>query len=74
MSEPSESGRRVIKVPQQPVVEAESGSDRTIAGDDVPVNPADIGSASRSCLAIIIILVLIVLAICVFLLVQPMRA
>ena len=37
------------------------------------VSPADIGSASRSCLAIIIVLVAIVLILCVFLVVQTVR-
>jgi hypothetical protein len=44
--------------------------------DDLPeglVSPADIGSASRSCLAIIIVLIGIVLLLCVFLLVQTFR-
>jgi hypothetical protein len=37
------------------------------------VSPADIGSASRSCLAIIIVLAAIVLLLCVFLAVQTFR-
>jgi hypothetical protein len=67
MSESNEHERRVIKVPAPTVVD--SGYD----GDDGEgmVSPADIGSASRSCLAIIIILFLIALAICLFLLLQP---
>ena len=44
--------------------------------EDVPeslVSPADIGSASRSCLAIIVVLIGIVLLLCVFLVVQTFR-
>ena len=37
------------------------------------VSTADLGSASRSCLAIITFLVLIVLLLCVFLVVQTFR-
>jgi hypothetical protein len=37
------------------------------------VSPADIGSASRSCLAIIIVLAAILLLLCVFLAVQTFR-
>lgn len=37
------------------------------------VSPADIGSASRSCLAIILVLVAIVLLLCVFLVIQTFR-
>lgn len=46
--------------------------------DDEPVAPplvstGDLGSASRSCLAIIIVLLLIALMLCVFLTVQTFR-
>jgi hypothetical protein len=37
------------------------------------VSPADIGSASRSCLAIIVVLAAIVLLLCVFVAVQTFR-
>ncbi len=37
------------------------------------VSPADIGSASRSCLAIIVILTVIVLVLCVFFVAQTFR-
>ena len=69
MSESHENERRVIKVPAPTVVDPGSGS--LYDDDEGLVSPADIGSASRSCLAIIIVLFLIVLAICVFLLLQP---
>lgn len=39
--------------------------------DEGLVSPADIGSASRSCLAIIIMLLVIAFLICLFLLLQP---
>lgn len=51
-------------------------SDSVQDHDDLPealVSPADIGSASRSCLAIIIVLIGIVLLLCVFVLVQSFR-
>jgi hypothetical protein len=37
------------------------------------VSPADIGSASRSCLAIMIVVVAIILLLCVFFAVQTFR-
>lgn len=37
------------------------------------VSPGDLGSASRSCLAIIVVLLFIALLICVFLAVQTLR-
>ncbi|HWV23597.1 MAG TPA: hypothetical protein VNZ58_05365 [Thermomicrobiales bacterium] len=65
MSDSGDNERRVIRVPDPEVVDA---------GDDEPemlVGPAEIGSASRSCLAIIIMLIIIVLMICIFLILQP---
>lgn len=65
MSDFGDSERHVIRVPDPDVLDV---------GDDegeVLVGPAEIGSASRSCLAIIIMLIIIVLMICVFLLLQP---
>ncbi len=41
--------------------------------DEGLVNPRDLGSASRSCLAIIIVLAVILLLLCVFLTVQTFR-
>ncbi len=41
--------------------------------DEGLVHPRDLGSASRSCLAIIIVLVVILLLLCVFLTVQTFR-
>ncbi len=72
MSDPNGSSKRVIRVPEPTVVDPGSREYRDIDDDDVLVSPADIGSASRSCLAIIIILLLIVLLICLFLLAQPL--
>lgn len=66
MSDPGSDERRVIRVPDPTVMDDEYDD-----GDEVLVSPADIGSASRSCLAIIIILIIIALMICVFLLLQP---
>ena len=71
MSDQNGSSKRVIRVPKPTVIEPGSGEYRDIEDDDVLVSPADIGSASRSCLAIIIILLVIVLLICLFLLAQP---
>jgi hypothetical protein len=73
MSEPNENQKRVIKVPAPTVVNPGSSGFHESDLDDTEglVSPADIGSASRSCLAIIIILLLIALAICLFLLLQP---
>lgn len=65
MSDSGINERRVIRVPEPEIID--SADD----GSDVPVGPADIRSASRSCLAIIIMLMLIVLMICIFLLLQP---
>lgn len=55
--------RRTIRVPDR----ARDGADEI---DEGLVEPADLGSASRSCLAIIVVLVIIVLLVCVFLVVQ----
>jgi hypothetical protein len=60
-----DSPRRVIRVPDPEIV------DRGSHDDDVLVSPADIGSASRSCLAIIVALLIIALLLCVFILAQP---
>lgn len=70
MSESHDNDRRVIKVPDPTVVDPGAGSWQD-GDEEVLVSPADIGSASRSCLAIIIILLIIALMICVFLLLQP---
>lgn len=53
-----------IVVPGQPRRSEDIDSDEEFEG---LVNPRDLGSASRSCLAIIIILVVIALLLCVFL-------
>lgn len=71
MSDQNDTGKRVIRVPKPTVVDPGPGGYRDIEDDDVLVSPRDIGSASRSCLAIIIILLIIVLLICLFLLAQP---
>lgn len=59
-------GRRVIRVP-------DPGRDRPGDPDEGLVNPRDLGSASRSCLAIIIVMLAILLLLCVFLTVQTFR-
>lgn len=72
MSDTPDNQKRVIKIPAPIVVNP--GSSGFGSGEDQDeglVSPADIGSASRSCLAIIIMLLIIALAICVFLLLQP---
>jgi len=51
--------------PRPPYPEARTSGD----GDDVDpglVKPQDLGSASRSCLAIIVVLIVILLLLCVF--------
>lgn len=70
MSDSNESGKRVIRVPSPTVVD-EGGPGNSFDDEDVLVSPADIGSASRSCLAIIVILLIIILMICAFLVAQP---
>jgi hypothetical protein len=67
---PDDSTRRVIRVP------GEARPTRAIDDGDTGVDeglvaPADLGSASRSCLAIIIVLLIIALLICAFLVLQP---
>lgn len=70
MSDSNEPTRRVIKVPKPTVVDP-GDSREPYDDEDVLVSPADIGSASRSCLAIIVILLIIMLMICAFLVAQP---
>lgn len=70
MSGPGEPAKRVIRVPSPTVVDP-GGPREPYDDEDVLVSPADIGSASRSCLAIIVILMIILLMICAFLLAQP---
>ncbi len=55
---------RTIVVPGQP-----ARAERVESGDEFDglVNPRDLGSASRSCLAIIVILLVIAMLLCVFL-------
>jgi len=69
MSNQQDPTRHTIRVP------GPSNGRREPVGDvDDPeglVSPADLGSASRSCLAIIVILLLIALLLCVFVLAQP---
>ncbi len=64
MSQHEPDRPRKIVVPGQPVRAA--GAEN---GDEFEglVNPRDLGSASRSCLAIIVILLVIALLLCVFL-------
>ena len=72
MSDSHDNQKRVIKIPSPSVVNpGSSGFSSDDDHDEGLVSPADIGSASRSCLAIIIMLLIIALAICVFLLLQP---
>ncbi len=63
---PDRDPRRVIRVP-------EPNRDHIDDLDEGLVNPRDLGSASRSCLAIIIALVVILLLLCVFFTVQTFR-
>jgi hypothetical protein len=65
-SRPGRDERTVIRVPDP---ERERGEDL----DEGLVNPRDLGSASRSCLAIIVVLVVILLLLCVFFTVQTFR-
>jgi hypothetical protein len=65
MSDQDDGTRRVIRVPTPEVVEPGTSD------DDVLVSPADIGSASRSCLAILVVLLIIALLLCVFIVAQP---
>ncbi len=63
MSDPESNAPPKIVVP---------GPSPASSGDDEPqfeglVNPRDLGSASRSCLAIIVVLLIIGLLLCVFL-------
>ncbi len=67
MSDQDDTTRRVIKVPGRTNGQHSPSTDP----DDLLVAPADLGSASRSCLAIILILLVIALLLCVFILVQP---
>jgi hypothetical protein len=62
MSEPRDQRPTVLRVP---------GRDGDHDVDEGLTSPADIGSASRSCLAIIIMLLVIALLVCLFLLLQP---
>lgn len=71
MSDSAENEKRVIKVPAPTVVDPGNSTYHDTDDDGGLVSPADIGSASRSCLAIIILLLVIALMICVFLLLQP---
>ena len=66
MSEPSPSERKPgrIVVPDRPARIEHPEFDEEFEG---LVNPGDLGSASRSCLAIIVILVIIGLLVCIFL-------
>lgn len=57
--------RRTIRIPDR-------GGDRAGDIDEGLVKPADLGSASRSCLAIIVVLIIIVLLVCVFVAVQTL--
>ncbi len=71
MSDRNDNSRDVIRVPEPDIVDAGAGEERFDDVDEVLVSPEDIGSASRSCLAIIIMLIVITLLICEFLLAQP---
>lgn len=62
MSDSRDPRPQVVRVP---------GGDGDHDVDEGLVSPADIGSASRSCLAIIIMLLVITLLVCLFLLLQP---
>lgn len=61
--QPSESSGKLV-VPGRPVRTEYIETDAEFEG---LVNPRDLGSASRSCLAIIIVLLIIGLLVCVFL-------
>jgi len=63
-SSPKEQTAGKIVVPGRPARIEYIESDEEFEG---LVNPSDLGSASRSCLAIIIILVIIGLLVCIFL-------
>ena len=63
-SSPNEQTPGKIVVPGRPARIEYIESDEEFEG---LVNPSDLGSASRSCLAIIIILVIIGLLVCIFL-------
>ncbi|HYJ13823.1 MAG TPA: hypothetical protein VEW66_09545 [Thermomicrobiales bacterium] len=63
-SSPKEQTPGKIVVPGRPARIEYIESDEEFEG---LVNPSDLGSASRSCLAIIIILVIIGLLVCIFL-------
>lgn len=65
MTDRDDDARRVIKVPRPTNGRREMGDDEQL------VAPADLGSASRSCLAILIVLLIIGLLICAFLVLQP---
>ena len=67
---PDDSTRRVIRVPGE--TRPPRALDDGDAGvDEGLVAPADLGSAARSCLAIIIVLLIIALLLCAFLVLQP---
>jgi len=61
-NDPRRSGKFVV--PGPPLRTGDIGTDDEFEG---LVNPRDLGSASRSCLAIIVILLVIALLLCVFL-------
>jgi len=67
---PDDPTRRVIRVPGE-AHSSRALDDGAMGGDEGLVAPADLGSASRSCLAIIVVLLIIVLLLCVFLVLQP---
>lgn len=71
MSDHDRSRDETVRTPEPEVIDPGSGDDRFDDIDEVLVSPQDIRSASRSCLAIIIISLLIVFLICLFLLLQP---
>lgn len=65
MSDTGGDERRTIRIPDPEIIETRDDEPEALVG------PAEIGSASRSCLAIIIMLVIIALMICLFLVLQP---
>jgi hypothetical protein len=65
-SGPDRDERITVRVP-------DPERDRDDDLDEGLVNPRDLGSASRSCLAIIVVLVVILLLLCVFFTVQTFR-
>jgi hypothetical protein len=71
MTDQDDARKRVIRVPTPEVVDPGSRGPQGSSDDDVLVSPADIGSASRSCLAILVVLLIIALLLCVFIVVQP---